>query len=103
MASGAGNLPETRGLPGSRDLPGSKDLSGSKDLEEEHHRLSQAWIDAEQYRISILQGIIHTHAAMCTMDYPEGLFTAYEDALFQASQASRAYTQWLAEQGFQSK
>ena len=65
--------------------------------------MSQAWIDAEQYRISILQGIIHTHAAMCTMDYPEGLFTAYEDALFQASQASRAYTQWLAEQGFQSK
>ena len=102
MASGAGNLPETRGLPGSRDLSGSKDLPGS-DLEQEHHRLSQAWLDAEQYRISILQGIIHNHAAMCTMDYPEGLFTAYEDALFQASQASRAYTQWLAEQGFQSK
>ncbi len=85
MASGAGNLPETR------------------DLVAEHHELSQAWIDAEQSRISILQGIIHTHAAMCTMDYPEGLFIAYEEALFQASQASRAYTQWLAGQGFQSK
>ena len=91
MASGAGNLPETSYLP------------ASKDLEQEHHRLSQSWINAEQARISILQGIIHTHAAMCTMDYPEGLFTAYEDALFQASQASRAYTQWLAERGFQSK
>ncbi len=85
MASGAGNLPETR------------------DLVAEHHQLSQAWIEAEQSRISILQGIIHTHASMCTMDYPESLFTAYEEALFQASQASRAYTQWLAEQGFQSK
>ena len=91
MASEARNPPEIRDLPGSRDLAA------------EHYQLSQAWIDAEQSRISILQGIIHTHAAMCTMDYPEGLFTAYEDALFQASQASRAYTQWLAEQGFQSK
>ena len=77
--------------------------SGTRNLVEEHLQLSQAWINAEQARVDILQRILNDHAAKCTMDYPDGLFAAYEDALSRASQTSRVYTQWLAEQGIQAR
>ncbi len=80
-----------------------KMVSQTRNLVEEHQQLGQAWIDAEQQRIGILQKIIQDNQGKCTMDYPEDLFVEYENALVQASQANRAYFQWLAEQGLRSR
>lgn len=77
--------------------------SSTRNLVEEHQQLGQAWIEAEQERISILQKILNENSAKCTMDYPEDLFRDYEAALSEATQANRAYFQWLAEQGIQSR
>jgi len=77
--------------------------SSTRNLVEEHQRLSRAWIEAEQERISILQKILRDNLAKCTMDYPEDLFSEYEAALSEATRANRAYFQWLAEQGIQSR
>ena len=78
-------------------------VSEARDLSVEHQQLGQAWIDAEQERIGILQKIIRDNAGKCTMDYPEDLFVEYEDSLARAAQANRAYFQWLAEQGLRSR
>jgi hypothetical protein len=78
-------------------------VSQARNLVEEHQQLGQAWIDAEQERIGILQKIIRDNAGKCTMDYPEDLFVEYDEALARAAQANRAYVQWLAEQGLRSR
>ena len=70
---------------------------------EEHRRLGQEWVDAERRRVEILQSVMEAQLGKCTMDYPEGLFDEYDEALFQASQANRAYFLWLAEQGLRSR
>ena len=70
---------------------------------EEHRRLGQEWVDAERRRVEILQSVLEAQLGKCTMDYPEGLFDEYDEALFQASQANRAYFLWLAEQGLRSR
>ena len=77
--------------------------SETRDLEEEHQQLGQAWLAAEQERVALLQGILKAHVGKCTMDYPDGLFADYEAALGKAAAAHRAYAQWLAEQGIQSR
>mgnify|MGYP004209732539 CR=1 FL=1 len=77
--------------------------SNTRNLVEEHMQLGQTWIEAEQSRIAILQTILNDNSDKCTMDYPEDLFRAYEVALSEAAQANRAYFQWLAEQGIQSR
>jgi hypothetical protein len=77
--------------------------SNTRNLVEEHMQLGQAWIEAEKQRIGILQKILNDNSAKCTMDYPEALFREYEAALSEAGRANRAYFQWLAEQGIQSR
>ena len=77
--------------------------SNTRNLVEEHLQLGQAWIEAEQQRIGILQKILNDNSTNCTMDYPEALFSEYEAALSEAGRANRAYFQWLAEQGIQSR
>ena len=77
--------------------------SGTRNLLEEHEQLAQTWLDAEQERVAILQKILQGHVGKCTMDLPDGLFTDYQGGLAKAAVASRAYTQWLAEQGIQSR
>jgi hypothetical protein len=78
-------------------------VSGAGDPLEEHQRLGQAWLEAEQERISILQTILKDCAGKCTMDYPDGAFAEYQEALARAAAASREYVQWLAQQGIQSR
>ena len=77
--------------------------SNTRNLVEEHMQSGQAWIEAEQERIGILQKILNDNSTKCTMDYPEALFSEYEAALSEAGRANRAYFQWLAEQGIQSR
>ncbi len=77
-------------------------MLGTNRLVDEHHQLSQAWLDAEQSRVGILEVLIREHAGQCTMDYPENMFQAYDEALAKAAAASREYIKWLAQQGFPS-
>jgi hypothetical protein len=37
------------------------------------------------------------------MDYPDGAFSEYQEALARAAAANREYVQWLAQQGIQSR
>ena len=78
-------------------------VSETPDPVEEHRRLSRAWVEAEQNRVDVLQSVLELQIGKCTMDYPEGLFDEYDEALHQASQANRAYFLWLAEQGLRSR
>ncbi len=78
-------------------------VSETRNPGEEHRRLGQEWVDAERRRVEILQSVLEAQLGKCTMDYPEGLFDEYDEALFQASQANRAYFLWLAEQGLRSR
>lgn len=78
-------------------------VSQSRDLLAEHQRLAQEWLAAEQERVGILQKILKEGAGKCTMDYPDGAFTEYQEALGRAAVAHRAYLQWLAQQGIQSR
>ncbi len=78
-------------------------VSETRNPVEEHRRLGQAWVEAEQRRVKILQSVLEAQLGKCTMDYPEGLFDEYDEALFQAGTANRAYFLWLAEQGFRSR
>ena len=78
-------------------------VSEARDPLEEHQRLGQAWLEAEQERVSILQKILKDCAGKCTMDYPDGAFSEYQEALARAAAASREYVQWLARQGIQSR
>ncbi len=77
--------------------------SGVRNLLEEHQQLSQVWLEAEQERVNLLQNVLQDYVGKCTMDYPDGLFTEYQEALANAAAANRAYVQWLAEQGIQSR
>jgi hypothetical protein len=78
-------------------------VSGARDLLEEHQRLGQAWLAGEQQRVSILQKMLKDCAGKCTMDYPDGAFSEYQEALARAAAANREYVQWLAQQGIQSR
>ena len=78
-------------------------MTATHNLLEEHQRLAQAWLAAEQERVSILQNLLKDCAGKCTMDYPDGIFTEYQEALFRAAAANREYVQWLARQGIQSR
>ena len=48
---------------------------------EEHRRLGLAWLEAEQRRVEVLQSVLEQQVGKCTMDYPEGLFDQYDQAL----------------------
>ena len=78
-------------------------MTGPERLVEEHKRLSNEWLDAESFRVDMLESLIKEHGGKCTMDYPENIFRSYDDALFKASSASKEYVRWLAQQGFPSK
>ena len=78
-------------------------MTGSERLVEEHNRLSTEWLDAERFRVEMLESLIKEHGGKCTMDYPENIFRSYEEALFKASVANKEYVSWLAQQGFPSK
>ena len=77
--------------------------TGTDILVEEHQRLSQAWLEAEQARVDVLAKLIQEYGHKCTMDYPYNLFKGYDEALAKAAAASRDYVQWLAQQGFPSR
>ncbi len=74
-------------------------VSEVRNLADEHGRLSQAWLDAEQARMTILNKLLVGYAEKCPSDYAEDFFGGYEDALNKATSASRDYSRWLAEQG----
>lgn len=78
-------------------------MTTTHNLLEEHQGLAQAWLAAEQERVSILQGILGDCVGKCTMDYPDGIFSEYQEALSRAAAANREYVQWLARQGIQSR
>ena len=77
-------------------------MLGTDRLVEKHNQLSQAWLEAEQGRVEVLERLIKEHGGKCTMDYPENIFQGYDEALAKAAAASREYGQWLAQQGFPS-
>ena len=78
-------------------------MMGTDRLVEEHNQLSQAWLEAEQSRVEVLEQLIKEHGGKCTMDYPENVFEGYDQALIKAAAASREYVLWLAQQGFPSR
>ena len=78
-------------------------MTATHNLLEEHQCLAQAWLTAEQERVSILQKLLKDCAGKCTMDFPDGVFTEYQEALARAAAAHREYVQWLARQGIQSR
>ncbi len=77
--------------------------TGLQHLLEEHRRLAQAWLESEQARMVILEKLLQVSDGKCTMDYPEGFFDSYEEALTRARAANQDYVQWLARQGFPSR
>ncbi len=70
-----------------------------RNLIEEHGRLGQSWLDAEQVRMAILNKLLAGYAEKCPSDYAEDFFGEYEDALHKATSAGWDYSRWLAEQG----
>ena len=78
-------------------------MLGTHRLVEEHSQLSQAWLEAEQGRVEVLEQLIKEHGGKCIMDYPEDMFKGYDEALAKAAAASREYVQWLAQQGYPSR
>jgi hypothetical protein len=72
-------------------------------LLDEHRRLADAWLSAEQERVDLLQNILGQCVGKCTMDYPDGLFNEYQEALGRAARANQEYFHWLARQGIQSR
>ena len=78
-------------------------MLGTDRLVEEHNQISQAWLEAEQSRVRILEQLIKEHGGKCTMDYPENIFKVYDEALASAAAANREYVKWLAQQGYPSR
>tara|TARA_B100000749_G_scaffold172894_1_gene133347 strand:- start:466 stop:702 length:237 start_codon:yes stop_codon:yes gene_type:complete len=78
-------------------------MVGTERLVEEHKRLSNEWLEAERFRVEVLENLIKEHGGKCTMDYPENIFKSYDVALSKASLASKEYVRWLAQQGFPSR
>ena len=43
-------------------------MTGPERLVEEHKRLSNEWLDAERFRVDMLESLIKEHGGKCTMD-----------------------------------
>ena len=55
-------------------------MVGTERLVEEHKRLSNEWLEAERFRVEVLENLIKEHGGKCTMDYPENIFKSYDVA-----------------------